>query len=87
MELELTEDQKAFVQQGIESGRYRDAEDAIRNALALWEDRDRRRMEILFAVGLAEEGTVIETKEDADRLFEEIKREGRLRRAAKASDR
>lgn len=37
MEIELTEDRKAFVQQGIESGRYRDAESAIRNALALWE--------------------------------------------------
>jgi putative addiction module CopG family antidote len=83
MEIELTEDQKAFVQQGIESGRYRDAEDAIRNALALWEERERQRMEIIFAVSLSEaeiargESTVIETYEDSVRLAEEIKQEGR----------
>jgi len=83
MEVELTEDQKAFVQQGIESGRYRSAEDAVRNALALWEERESRRMEILLAVSIAEaefargEGTVIETEEDAERVFNEIKQDGR----------
>jgi putative addiction module CopG family antidote len=90
MEVELTEDQKAFVQQGVESGRYRSAEDAVRNALALWEERERRRMEILFAVELAEaeiargEGRVISSEEESAQLAEEIKQRGLRRLAAES---
>jgi len=87
MKIELTESQKAFIQQGIESGRYRDAEDAIRNALALWEERERQRLEILQAVQVAEaeiargEGRVISSEEQSAQLAEEIKERG-LRRFA-----
>ncbi len=54
MEVRLTDDQKAFVRQAIESGRYSREEDALQEALRLWESRERRRAEILAAVDQAE---------------------------------
>src|SRR5881396_3877935 len=54
MEAHLTPDQKAFVRQAIESGRLQREEDAIQEALALWEARERSRAEILTAVDAAE---------------------------------
>jgi len=43
MEVQLTDGQKAFVRQAIENGRYRSEEDALHEALSLWEGRERRR--------------------------------------------
>jgi Arc/MetJ-type ribon-helix-helix transcriptional regulator len=48
MEVQLTPGQKAFVRQAIESGRLRREEDAVKEALSLWEER--ARAEILAAV-------------------------------------
>jgi Arc/MetJ-type ribon-helix-helix transcriptional regulator len=45
MEVELTEDQKAFARNAVEAGRLTREEDAVAEALALWEERERRRME------------------------------------------
>jgi putative addiction module CopG family antidote len=50
MEVRLTPDQEAFVRQAIESGRLHRAEDAVEEALRLWEERERTRAEILAAV-------------------------------------
>ena len=50
MEIELTSDQKSFVRQAIEAGRLSREEDAVHEALALWEERERRRLEILAMV-------------------------------------
>ena len=47
MNVELTPDQQAFVQKAIESGRFSREEEAVREAMALWEERERRRVEIL----------------------------------------
>lgn len=47
-------DQIDFLPQAIQSGRYRSEEDALRDALSLWEARERRRAEILAAVDQAE---------------------------------
>ena len=88
MEVQLTDDQKAFIQQGIKSGRYRHEEDALRDVLCLWESRERRRAEILAAVDQAEvslargEGRTIATREDAAQLASDIKRRGLARLAA-----
>jgi putative addiction module CopG family antidote len=93
MEVQLTEDQLAFVQQGIESGRYLSEQEAVKDALAMWEERERRRAEILAAIDIAEaslardEGKVISTYEETMQLAEEIKNRGRLRRAAEAGSR
>ncbi|HEV2620058.1 MAG TPA: type II toxin-antitoxin system ParD family antitoxin [Acidobacteriaceae bacterium] len=54
MEVQLTPDQKAFAGQAIQSGRLREEEDAVREALALWEERERTRAEMLAAIDEAE---------------------------------
>lgn len=82
MEVQFTDDQKAFVRQAIESGRYSREEDALRDALLLWEGRERRRLEILAAVDQAEasfsRGDVrrITTREEAAQLADRVKRRG-----------
>ena len=54
MEVHLTPDQKAFIRRAIESGRLHDEEDTVREALSLWEERERARTEILAALDEAE---------------------------------
>ena len=46
MEVELTSDQRAFARHAVETGRLRSEEDAVEEALALWEERERRRVEL-----------------------------------------
>jgi putative addiction module CopG family antidote len=85
MEVRLTPDQEAFVRQAIESGRLHRVEDAVEEALRLWEERERTRAEILAAVDAAEaslargEGRVIATKQDVRKLASDVKRRGRAR--------
>jgi Arc/MetJ-type ribon-helix-helix transcriptional regulator len=87
MEVQLTPDQKAFVRQAIEGGRLLREEDAVKEALSLWEERERTRAEILAAVDEAEaslargEGRTV-TQESMRDLAEEVKRRGRARIAA-----
>ena len=87
MEVNLTPDQKAFVRHAIESGRLQREEDAVREALSLWEERERTRAEILAAVDEAEtslargEGRTI-THESMRELAESVKQRGRARLAA-----
>ncbi|HEX9582933.1 MAG TPA: hypothetical protein VGB36_00325 [Gammaproteobacteria bacterium] len=87
MNVELTRDQRAFVQRAIESGRFTREEEAVQEALALWEERERRRLEILAAVDEAEaslargEGREV-TEDSMKELAEEIKERGRRRLAA-----
>jgi len=84
MEVRLTPDQEAFVRQAIESGRIHRPEDAVEEALRLWEERERNRAEILAAVDAAEasldrgEGIVI-TEQSARELADDVKRRGRAR--------
>ena len=47
MEVQLTSDQKAFARRAVESGRLQSEEEAVQQALALWEGRERRRVEFL----------------------------------------
>ena len=87
MDVQFTPDQKAFVRQAIEGGRLLHEEDAVKEALSLWEDRERTRAEILAAVDEAEaslvrgEGRVI-TQESMRELAEQVKQRGRARLAA-----
>jgi putative addiction module CopG family antidote len=87
MEVHLTPDQKAFIRQAIESGRLTRAEDAVEEALALWEERERKRAEILAAVDVAEaslargEGRVL-TQESMQELADKVKQRGRARLAS-----
>ena len=87
MEVQLTPDQMAFVRQAVVSGRLHGAEDAVHEALALWEERERTRTEILTAVDSAEaafargEGRII-TEQSMGELAGEVKKRGRARLAA-----
>jgi putative addiction module CopG family antidote len=49
-----TPEQEAFIREGISSGRFASAEDAAREALHLWEQRQRRRTELLAELDAAE---------------------------------
>lgn len=55
MQIQLTPEQSSFVELGIQEGRFRNSEEAVRQALALWEKRERARVELLASLDLAEE--------------------------------
>jgi putative addiction module CopG family antidote len=93
VEVELTSDQKAFVRQAIDSGRLRCEEEAVREALSMWEERERARAEILAAVDAAEaslargEGRAITTPEEVKHLADDVKRRGLARLNAEKNSR
>ena len=73
----------------VRSGRYRNAEDAIRDAIARWEEDERSRVETIAAIdeGLAdlEAGRSSDyTDSTLSELAEELKAEGRAFRGARA---
>lgn len=86
MEVQLTPDQAALVRQAIESGRLRREEDVLKEALSLWEDRERTRAEILAAVDDAEDAEASLSRAVAQESMRElagaVKRRGRARLAA-----
>jgi Arc/MetJ-type ribon-helix-helix transcriptional regulator len=90
MEVHLTPDQQVFVREAIESGRLAREEDAVKEALALWEERERTRAEFLATLDEAEaslargEGRVI-TQESMRRLAEEVHQRGLARLASDKS--
>jgi len=84
MEVHLTPDQKAFIQNAICSGRFAREEDAVREALALWEERERKRAEFLAtlddaAVSLDRREGIPITQESMRELAGEVKRRGLAR--------
>ena len=87
MEVQLTADQKAFIRHAIQSGRFHREEEAVEEALSLWEDRERCRMELVATLNDAKqslergEGRVI-TEESMRELAEDAKQRGRARLAA-----
>jgi Arc/MetJ-type ribon-helix-helix transcriptional regulator len=90
MEVRLTAGQEAFVRRAIQAGRFVRAEDAVEEALSLWEERERKRAEFLVTLDDAQasighgEGRVI-TQQSMRGLATEVKRRGRARLAADQS--
>ncbi len=82
MDVQLTPDQKAFARRAIESGRLQSEQDAVQEALALWEERERQRVEFLLTLADARasfargEGRII-TQESMRQLSNEVKERGR----------
>jgi putative addiction module CopG family antidote len=82
MEVHLSPDQEAFIRQAIDAGRVHSGEDAVREAMLLWEERERRRMEILVAVEQAEaslargEGQTINSQIELEAFGKDIARRG-----------
>jgi putative addiction module CopG family antidote len=87
MNIQLTPDQRAFVEKAIENGRFNREEEAVQEALALWEERERRRLEIIAMIDEADaslargEGREL-TSESTPALVEAIKLRLRRRIAA-----
>jgi Arc/MetJ-type ribon-helix-helix transcriptional regulator len=90
MEVRLTPDQEALVRRAIDAGRFGRAEDVVEEALLLWGERERKRVEFLATLEDAKasiargEGRVI-TEQSMRDLATEVKRRGRARLAADQS--
>lgn len=82
----MTPDQIAFARAAVRSGRFQREEDAIPEALALWEQRERTRAELQADLGAAEtslaagKGRDI-TEQSMEDLATDIKQRGRARLA------
>jgi putative addiction module CopG family antidote len=88
MEIELTPEQDSLVNLAIEQGRFQKREDAVRDALALWEKRERARIELLAEIEAGdncseEDDVVLDSEEAVAAFFEEIKQRGRATLAAR----
>jgi len=93
MEVHLTDDQRAFIREAVETGRLRREEDAVQEAMSLWEERERRRIEILTAVDRSEaslsrgEGRTVSSREGTSQLAEDVKRRALARLPAQENAR
>lgn len=90
MDVDLSPDQKAFARRAIESGRLHSEEEAVLEALALWEERERQRAEFLLTLEAARaslalgEGRAI-TPDSMRQLAQDVKDRGRARLLAELS--
>lgn len=91
MDIQLTADQKAFASRAVQSGRLHSEEEAVREALLLWEDRERRRISFLESrergrAAIARgEGRVI-TEQSMRELAAEVRERGRARLIAELAN-
>jgi Arc/MetJ-type ribon-helix-helix transcriptional regulator len=87
MEVQFTSDQREFIREAIETGRFNREEDAVQEALSLWEERERKRAEFVATLNDARaslargEGRII-TQQSMREFAEEVKQRGRARLAA-----
>jgi len=90
MKVNLTPDQRAFIREAIQSGRFRREEDAVEEALSLWEERERTRAEVLAAVDKAEDSLIqgkgrTITGKSMRELAHSVKHRGRARLPRKSN--
>ena len=83
VEIHLTPDQEAFIRRAVQAGRVQSANDAVRQALELWEERERSRAEILADIDQAEASLQAGLGRSLDdqsiqRLVDDVKRLGRI---------
>jgi Arc/MetJ-type ribon-helix-helix transcriptional regulator len=87
MEVTLSPDQQAYVKLAIESGRVASEQEAVAEALALWEERERHRLAFVESLSEARaslsrgEGRSL-TEESLKELSSSVKERGRERLAA-----
>lgn len=87
MDIKFTPEQNSFVHLGIEQGRFCKAEDAVQDALALWEKRERTRFELLAEIEAGEnspreEDAVLDSEEDIAQFFQGVEQRGRAKLAS-----
>jgi Arc/MetJ-type ribon-helix-helix transcriptional regulator len=90
MEVQFTPEQEAFIRQAIASGRLHRPEDAIQQALSLWERQEQSRLEMLAALDEAEADLQTgqytdHTDESLPLLAQQLKAEARALRDRQAS--
>jgi putative addiction module CopG family antidote len=84
MNVQFTPDQEAFIRRAIEIGRINSADEAVKEALGLWEQRERGRAEFRASLDEARasiargEGISI-TRDSMRELADDVKRRGRER--------
>jgi Arc/MetJ-type ribon-helix-helix transcriptional regulator len=84
MQIELTPEQEAFVQQGIQNGRFQDRVDAMHRAMDHFVERERNRYELILSLDGAEsslragEGKTY-SDETLHELVEDVERRGLAR--------
>jgi len=87
MEVRLTSQQEESIRRAVETGRIRSQEDALQEALSLWEERERKRAEFLSTLDDAKasfargEGRIV-TEESMRELAQAVKQRGLARVAA-----
>jgi Arc/MetJ-type ribon-helix-helix transcriptional regulator len=84
VEVELSPDQIAFARRAVEEGRLRSEGEAVHEALALWEERERERAEFFATLSDARaalaRGEAREITQDSMReLAADVKERGRAR--------
>jgi Arc/MetJ-type ribon-helix-helix transcriptional regulator len=87
MQIQLTAEQREFVRRAVETGRVHREEDAVKQALDMWVERERQREEILAAIDEAEASVArgevrIMPPGSARQLAEEVHQRGMARLAA-----
>lgn len=87
MEITLTPDQEELVRRAIDAGRSHHADNVVKEALSLWEERERGRAEFLATLdeadaSLAGDESVPITQESMRALAADVKQWGRERLAA-----
>jgi Arc/MetJ-type ribon-helix-helix transcriptional regulator len=87
MDWKMTPDQIAFARAAVQNGRFQREEDAIPEALALWEQRERARVELQADLDAAEASIAAGngrdiTEQSMQDLATEVKERGRARLAA-----
>ncbi len=90
MEVQFTPEQEAFIRQAIASGRLHRPEEAIQQALSLWERQERSRLGMLAALDEAEADLQTgqytdHTDESLPLLAQQLKAEARALRDRQAS--
>ncbi|HVH69698.1 MAG TPA: hypothetical protein VNB49_01125 [Candidatus Dormibacteraeota bacterium] len=50
MEVRLTPEQEVLIRQAIESGPFRDPEEAVQDSVSLWEGHERKRADFLASL-------------------------------------
>jgi putative addiction module CopG family antidote len=91
VQITLTPEQEEFVRQAVSTGRLHCAEDVVKEALSLWQERERGRAEFLASLDEAAasldkgEGMPV-TRESMRALAGDVKQRGRERIAAERSN-
>jgi putative addiction module CopG family antidote len=81
MQIQLSPEQSSFVELAIQEGRFREPEEAMQQALALWVERERVRLELLAEIDAGDnsprgDDTVLDSEDDIAAFFAGVEQRG-----------